>query len=273
MTSTGPGPDHGRGEPLKDESRPMHEWRPLERFSSRAADYAKFRPGYPAEALAAVLDGLGDPSGLVAADVGAGTGISSRWLANAGLLVYAVEPNASMREAGASMPHERIEWVSGTGEATGLREACVDLVVCAQAFHWFKPDRALVEFVRILKPGGRLALVWNDRVDRDETTREYNAILSSFGADVRYEQSKKASEELRDSSLFEGYRERIVSNHQDMDLETAIGRTRSISTCPNEGPVWETIRGRLEQWFACRQRDGKVRLEYDCQVYTGRVRV
>lgn len=271
-------PDRAEG-PLKDLTRPMHQWKPLARFTSRAEDYARYRPDYPAAALAAMLEGLGDPhgpAGLVAADVGAGTGISSRWLADAGLKVHAIEPNAAMREA--ARAHERVEWREGTGEATGLADGSVDLVLCAQAFHWFKPEAALGEFARILRPGvgggagGRLALVWNDRVDTDEVTGEYNAILSGFGADVRYEQSKRASDELIECPLFVDYRAQIFAHHQDMDLATTLGRTRSISTCPPEGPVWEAIRADLDAWFERRQRDGRVRLMYDCQVYTARVK-
>jgi SAM-dependent methyltransferase len=271
----GPGDtDAGRGVregelPLRDPKVPMHQWEPLSRFSRRADDYAKYRPRYPAAALTVVLEGLGDPTGLVAADVGAGTGISSRWLAYAGLKVYAIEPNAPMREA--ARPHEKVEWRDGTGEKTGLPDRSVNLVLCAQAFHWFKVEAALAEFARVLKPGGRVALVWNDRVDRDPVTVEYNAILGSFGADVRYQQSKKSSDALAENALFTDYRETIVPNHQDMDLETTIGRTRSISTCPSEGPVWDRIRAELEAWFNRRQKGGKVRLMYDCQVYTATV--
>lgn len=258
------------GMPLSDPKQPMHTWEPLSRFSSRADDYAKYRPRYPAEALAAVLEWLGDPSKLVAADVGAGTGISSRWLADAGVNVIAIEPNEAMRAA--AEPHPRIKWWAGTGETTGLALRSVDLILCAQAFHWFKAEAALAHFAQVLKPRGRLALMWNDRVDRDEETRGYNSILSSFGADVRYEQSKKAGEELRESDLFTGFREQIFTNHQEMDLEATIGRTRSISTCPPEGPVWDAIRARLEAWFNQHQRSGKTRLVYDCMVYTATVK-
>ncbi len=256
--------------PVRDPRLPMHQWEPLSRFSRRAEDYAKYRPRYPAEALGVVLEGLGAAGNVVAADVGAGTGISSRWLAEAGARVIALEPNEAMREVGAADGNPRIEWRDGTGEKTGLGDTSVDLVLCAQAFHWFKADEALAEFSRVLKrppQSGKLVLMWNDRVDRDPVTIEYNAILSSFGADVRYAQSQKASDALAASPLFTGYRERILRNHQDMDLETTIGRTRSISTCPSEGPVWEAIRRRLNEWFTKRQVGGVVRLVYDLQVY------
>jgi len=100
----------------------------VRRFSDRASDYVKYRPTYPAEALSAILDGLGPPGTLVAADVGAGTGISARLLGDRGLKVIAVEPGEDMRRAAA--PHPRVAWVAGTAEATGLRSEAADLVLC-----------------------------------------------------------------------------------------------------------------------------------------------
>jgi SAM-dependent methyltransferase len=111
---------------------------PTGRFTNRAEDYAKHRPSYPDAAIDAVLMGLGAPPDLVAADVGAGTGISSRALAARGLRVVAIEPNAAMRAK--AEPHPRVEWRDGTGERTGLPPASVDLVLCAQAFHWLDPE-------------------------------------------------------------------------------------------------------------------------------------
>ena len=111
-----------------------------ERFADRATDYVAGRPSYPAAALDALFDGLGDPGDVLAADLGAGTGISSRLLAEYGAQVLAVEPNAAMREA--AEPHPRVEWIAGTAEWTGLGEASIDLVTAFQAFHWFDRSKA-----------------------------------------------------------------------------------------------------------------------------------
>lgn len=116
----------------------------VERFSDRATDYVKYRPTYPAEAMQAMLDGLGPPSDPTAADVGAGTGISARLLGDRGVRVVAVEPGDAMRQAAA--PHRNVVWVDGRAEATGLEPASVDLVLCAQSFHWFRAADALTEF-------------------------------------------------------------------------------------------------------------------------------
>src|SRR5439155_1443196 len=117
-------------------------------------------------------DDFRDPQHLAkldAADVGAGTGIASRQLAAHGVRVLAVEPNAEMRAA--AIRHPGIEWRAGTAEATGLDSGIVGLVLCAQAFHWFRAQHALAEFSRILRPGGRLALMWNSRDRADPLTR------------------------------------------------------------------------------------------------------
>src|SRR5689334_17665803 len=112
----------------------FHEMNPTGRFSDRAGDYARFRPTYPAAAIDAVLDGLTPP--ITAADVGAGTGISATLLADRGVRVFAIEPNAAMRASAA--PNPLVEWREGSAERTSLADHSVDLVLCAQAFHWFR---------------------------------------------------------------------------------------------------------------------------------------
>src|SRR4051812_36222640 len=102
----------------------------VERFSDRAADYVKYRPGYPAEIFSAILDGLGPTGQLLAADVGAGTGISARLLGARDVKVVAAEPGEAMRRA--ADPHPSVAWVSARAEAIGLRSHILDLVLCAQ---------------------------------------------------------------------------------------------------------------------------------------------
>ena len=99
--------------------------RPTARFSERASAYAANRPGYPPAALDALLEGLGPPERLTIADIGAGTGIAARLLAERGATVFAVEPNHSMTEQ--AEPDPRIEWIDGTGEDTHVPSKSVDL--------------------------------------------------------------------------------------------------------------------------------------------------
>ena len=127
------------------------------RFNDRAADYVRYRPTYPAAAVRAILDSLGPPAELVAADIGAGTEMSARLLGDQGVQVLAIEPGEAMRQAAA--PHPNVTWVAARADATGLRRRASTWFSGAQSFHWFQAADALVEFARILKPGRRLAIV------------------------------------------------------------------------------------------------------------------
>ncbi len=245
-----------------------HELDPTGRFSDRAADYVKYRPSYPPETIGAVLEGLGRPAGLIAADVGAGTGISARLLAERGVRVIAVEPNAAMREAGAADRNRSIEWRDGTAEATGLGSGSVDLVTAFQAFHWFRPSEALREFARVLRPGGRLGLVWNQRSRTDPFTSAYRDAVIEVGGESAAERMEFDPEVVAASRLFPPVRRREFSNTQELDLPGLIGRARSASYVPKDGPGWDqlarALRG-LHQRFA--DSGGRVTMIYITQVY------
>jgi SAM-dependent methyltransferase len=151
---------------------------PIERFSDRADNYAKYRPGYPAPMLGFLLDLVSPPA--VVTDIGSGTGILTRQMLDHGYEVYAVEPNGPMRsEAERTLGgHPRFHSVPGTAEATTLPDATVDLITCAQAFHWFNRAKAKSEFCRILKASGRVAIVWNERLENaSEMNRKFESIL------------------------------------------------------------------------------------------------
>lgn len=134
-------------------------------FSGQADAYARARPGYPAE----IVDRLVQRAGVVRHDqvveLGAGTGLFTEALVARGLRVIAVEPNAAMREqAAALLPNQaQVEWREGSFEVCPVADAGTSWVVVAHAFHWADPERALVELGRILRPGGRLSILWNDR--------------------------------------------------------------------------------------------------------------
>lgn len=249
-----------------DPNAPLHELNPTGRFSDRAKDYVKFRPSYPAAAIDAVLDGLGDARQLVAADVGAGTGISSRLLADRGVRVIAIEPNAKMRSA--ADPHPRVEWREGTAEATGLALASVGLVLCAQAFHWAKQPEALIEFARILTPRGRIAIVWNERDTSDALMTGYRDAIREVGGEHPAELRPFDPGVIARSGLYAPVRLVEVPNSQRLDEAGLIGRAMSASYVPKEGEKAESLIATLrELWRKHREPDGLITLRYVTRVW------
>jgi SAM-dependent methyltransferase len=248
------------------QARPFWEQDPTGRFSDRARDYARARPDYPREAVAAILDGLGPATALVAADVGAGTGIASRLLAEEGVSVLAIEPNAAMRAAFAA--HPRVVVREATAEATGLPDVHVDLVVCAQAFHWFEPVAALREFRRILRPGGRLALMWNERDDRDAFTTGYTSLVrGAVGGDPTEARREGLAEHLA-AAGFGDLCELAFAHRQGLTADALVARADSASYVPREGPGRDALVAGLRDLHArFADGDGRAWLVYETHVH------
>lgn len=243
----------------------------IERFSNRVENYVKYRPGYPRE----ILDYLADRAGLrpesVIADVGCGTGISSRLFLVNGNPVYGVEPNAAMRAA--AMEHvgdfSQFMIIDGTAEATTLADASVDIVVAAQAFHWFDPEPTRREWLRILRPTGRIVLIWNERqLDTTPFLIEYEALLLKYAKDytkVRHENV----DSLRLKEFFGGdYLSVTFENVQVFDLEGLRGRMLSSSYMPSEDDeVFPSMNAELQALFAKHAENGRINLLYDTNVF------
>lgn len=246
-----------------------------ERFSDRVADYVRFRPGYPPGLVTTLLEGGVDPASLRAADIGSGTGIFTRLLLERGVTVTGVEPNANMRAAAESwlQPFEKFTSLGGTAENTGLEKAGFDLVTAAQAFHWFHNMRTRAEFARILKPEGRLALIWNRRRLSDPLQRSYDALLRELAP----EYGKVNHLTLDDDEIGQFFATGKMSlscfdNRQQLDFEGLLGRLRSASYCPPEdSSEYLALVAKLEQLFTRHAIDGVVRFAYDSHLYIGPV--
>lgn len=248
---------------------------PTRRFSDRVADYVRYRPRYPPEVVGVLEEEIGLRPSWVVADVGSGTGFSAEPFVANGNTVFAVEPNADMRRAAEDLlGHEPgFRSVDGRAEATGLDVGSVDLVVAGQAFHWFDPAAAREEFLRILRPPAPVALVWNTRLtDASPFLRDYEALLEAYGTDyasVRHDRIDAAAL----AAFFRGdFLRRSLPNAQVLDLPALQGRLLSSSYTPGpEDPRRAPMIARLEEIFRAHQVDGRVRMDYETEVWVGRL--
>jgi SAM-dependent methyltransferase len=243
----------------------------VSRFSNRVANYVKYRPTYPPEVLQLFKDELELTAESVVADVGSGPGALSRQFLENGNTVYCIEPNDAMRAAAEELlaNYDGFRSVDGNSEATSLPAASVDFITAAQAFHWFRSEPTKIEFRRILKPGGYVALIWNIRqLDSTPFLREYEQFIinhaNDYGA-VRHENITEA--EI--ATFFErGYEKASFDNIQVFDFEGLRGRLFSSSYIPAEGTEKgvETEKD-LRALFERHSREGKIEILYDTEIY------
>jgi len=246
------------------------------RFSNRVEHYVRCRPGYPHEIIEELKAECGLMPGDVIADIASGTGIWTRMLLENGNPVFGVEPNAEMRDAGerllAAFP--KFTSVAGTAEATALADQSVDFVTAAQAAHWFDRAGARRECVRILKPGGWLVLLWNERVtDSTAFLRDYEQLLLTYATDyqdIRHEHTTSAIHEFFDPAP---YQARVFEMRQEFDYAGVEGRLLSSSYAPGpEHPRHALMLRELRRMFEANAVEGRAVFEYKTRLYFGQLR-
>jgi SAM-dependent methyltransferase len=248
---------------------------PTQRFSNRVENYVCYRPGYPNGMLELLSARCGLTRESTIADIGSGTGKLAELFLAIGQQVIGVEPNREMREAGERLLgyHSAFRSVAGSAEDTTMAAACVDLLVAGQAFHWFDRERCRAEFIRILKPGGWVALIWNDRrTDATPFLLAYEQLLREFATD--YEQVNHRNIDQRVLTEFFGAEPELQSfpYAQSLDFDGLKGRLLSSSYAPEAGqPRHDEMMAALRRIFEGHQRAGYVRFEYDTRVYLGRL--
>lgn len=238
---------------------------PRERFRGLAGDYARHRPDYPDEVVRACMAYAGLSAGARVVDLGCGTGISARRFAAHGLRVTGVDPSEDMlaqaRDAGGGPGYVR-----GEAARTGLPERSADLIVAAQALHWFDMEACLPEWRRLLGPGGPCAAVWNYRRD-DGWQAEYEALLGRFSSE--YPVVRKATGRGDDNSPWVKSSPRCVDvaehefeNGQPLDLEGLLGRAASSSYVLHGVADRAGFEAELRTLFARHQRGGRLTMRY-----------
>ena len=248
---------------------------PTARFSDRVEAYIKYRPGYPDEAVDWMLQaaGLAWPADL--ADVGSGTGIFTGLLLARGHRVFAVEPNPPMRAAAEAAYAEHAGFVSvhAAAEATSLQDNSVDFVCAAQAFHWFDHDAVRNEFARILRPGGKAALVWNDRVTTGDPFHvAYDSFIKAFATDYERVNHQNLGRAAFDRFFVGGWESQSFNNAQHLDLDGLIGRVESSSYMPGPGHAKHpAMLDALRRLFGRYAANGRVSIAYQTTVHIGQV--
>jgi SAM-dependent methyltransferase len=196
-------------------------------------------------------------------DVGAGTGKLTRALAPYGARLIALEPVAEMR-AVLERQVPKVQTLAGRAEEISLAEASVDAIVAGQAFHWFDGPRALAEFHRVLRRGGRLGLIWNRRDARQQLQQAIDGIITPHRGDTPAYHSDHWRDAFRDNSLFAPVDEHVVPFEQAVDRGQFLDRVLSISfisALPAEER--DRVQAALED-LADRQLEA---LRYNCQMF------
>ena len=207
-------------------------------FSHLAKDYSSYRPKYSETVLDALLGLIDKPvDELDVADVGAGTGIWTRMLANRNCgSIIAVEPNDSMREYGIRDSQGwPIEWRQGRGEDTGLETSSIDLLTMASSFHWLHFEDGVDEFQRVLKPGGRFVSLWNSRlIEANPLLVEIENHLYEMLPDLKRVSSGR-------SGLAETLTEQLITTQQFDDVVFLEGRHVERQTPAHYLGIWRSV--------------------------------
>lgn len=242
-----------------------------DRFLGRVESYARYRPSYPAAAIDLLEACCGLKPGIAAVDLGSGTGILAALLLKRGARVFGIEPNREMRAYADLMLGGEFRSESGTAENTHMPDGFFDLLVAGQSFHWFDPQKARLEALRILKPGAYAALLWNERPkDLVPFLEDYEALLRRYAPEYEAVARLRAQDEGIRQFFGRPPEHAIFPNEQRFDFQGLAGRVMSASYAPMaDRPEHAPLMAGLREVFDRHEREGAVVFPYRTLVYYG----
>lgn len=248
------------------------------KFNGMGETYSKFRPTYPQAFIEYLCNDVGITKNNVIADIGSGTGILTKQLLELGNKIFAVEPNNDMRTIAESnlAGYPNFISVNGTAENTTLGANSVDFITVAQAFHWFDRVKFKTECNRILKPNGKVIIVYNSRASESEAVKDNDAINKKYCPNFKgFSGGMRGTEDESNhyGDFFSGeYEVKTFQNNQTgTDLDSFIGRNRSASYALKEDD--ENFSAYITELTECFNRhaiDGEIVMPYNTISYVGK---
>ena len=247
----------------------------IDRFTDKANIYEKFRPSYPKEMLSIIEDEchLSLCNSIVIADIGSGTGKFTQLLLDKGCIVYAIEPNNDMRAIAETkfMDKANYKSINSFAEATQLDNNSVDLITVAQAFHYFDIEKVNTEFKRILKPHGKVVLLWNFRHRESDFIKEYERIVYSFHSkDLQPTFAQDKMNNCLFDKFFENYKVYSIPYIQKLSFSDLWGRVLSSNHAPKkDDPNYDKLYKSIKKLFDKYQQNKKIKFEYCTKIVIG----
>ena len=247
----------------------------ITRFDNRIENYVKYRPNYPKGIIDLFCNELDLQKSNIIADIGSGTGISAKLFLKNGNKVFGIEPNKLMRRASKEYLKEfsKFEVINGNSQNTTLKNESIDIIIAAQAFHWFNKAKTLSEFRRISRNKRYVALIWNERqLDTNDFLLEYERFLIEFGTDYQTVRHDLINKETLKHLFKTEIKLKTLQNLQTLDFEGLKGRILSSSYMPSEkSPIFREMIKKLKTLFARYSEKGKITILYDTNVFYTRL--
>lgn len=243
-----------------------------ERFSKQVDNYVKYRPHYPTEILNYLQNKYAIHPDMAVADIGSGTGISSKLFLDKGYQVFGIEPNENMRLASTKYlsNYEKFTAINGSAAKTTMQSNCVDIILAGQAFHWFNNEATKIEFERISKEKRLIVFLWNERNTKSDFEKEYDHFIERYALD--YIAIKDRNIEPQNIELFLAPNpcELITfDNSQTLDFEGLKGRLLSSSFIPQqEHIIYEEMIEKLYHLFSKYKENNTITINYLSKVYS-----